>query len=183
MPESARTACRCRPACGTRSRARLQERRDLLLHHHLADEGVLADARDVERQRVRHLHAQRRGVDDEIEPGGIIRARGDFHLRIVLPKALRRAPRRTRLRMSKSAMRATPSAASEAAMPEPTPPVPDDQARASLDVEALALETASEAGAVEHVADQLAVVPQEHRVARTGDLHGGRCLVEQEPPS
>ena len=71
--------------------------------------------------------------------------------------------------MSNSAISATPAAASEAAIAEPTPPLPDTSTRAPLQRPALALHAAHEAGAVELVAQQRAVGALEDRVAGAGD--------------
>ena len=58
-------------------------------------------------------------------------------------------------------------------------PGADHEARCAREPEVLALQPAREARAVEHVAHQLAVGTYEHGVAGSGDLHGGRHLVEQ----
>jgi hypothetical protein len=55
----------------------------------------------------------------------------------------------------------------------------DDEARRAVELEILALQAAGEPGAVEHVAEQRAVLAEQNRVARSGDLHGGRAFVEQ----
>ncbi len=64
-------------------------------------------------------------------------------------------------------------------MGEPTPPLPTTSAFFPCEVEALALHPADEAGAVELVAEQRAVLAQQHGVGRAGDPGGRRQLVDQ----
>ena len=74
---------------------------------------------------------------------------------------------------------ATPSPAIDAAMAQPTPPVPTTRTGRARELEFLALQAAREARAVEHVAEQRAVGTTQNGVAGAGDLDGGRHLVEQ----
>src|SRR5208337_5313939 len=60
-----------------------QQRRDFLFHHHLADEGRGTQPVDVERQRVVGIHAQRGGVDRQVDAGRIVRSGPQVELRIV----------------------------------------------------------------------------------------------------
>jgi len=60
------------PTWMTQPRARRrQQRSDLPCHHDFADQGRGRQPRHVQRQGVVILHAERRGVDDDIEPGRI----------------------------------------------------------------------------------------------------------------
>src|SRR5262249_3327377 len=73
-----------RPAALLASRA--QQGRPLLLHDHLADEGRRSQPLRVDRQGIAGIHAERRRVDDQIESCGIVGARRDLELRVVLPQ-------------------------------------------------------------------------------------------------
>lgn len=48
-----------------------QKRRDLLLHHHFAHESSGREPVHVHRQRVVLAHAERGGVDDDVEAFGV----------------------------------------------------------------------------------------------------------------
>ena len=109
-----------------------QQRRVFGLHHHFADEGRGRDAVDVEGHRVALLHAQRRGVDHHVEAGRVLGAGLHHELRIVLAQAAgQRLDRGGRSCRTGTARPRRPPA-SDAAMAEPTPPVPDTSTRVPL---------------------------------------------------
>src|SRR5450631_323996 len=60
-----------------------KEGRNLVLHHHFADECRRCNAGDVHRQRVAVFHAEWRSIDDDIVTGWVERAAGNFQVRIV----------------------------------------------------------------------------------------------------
>ena len=72
-----------------------------------------------------------------------------------------------------------PAAASEAAHRRADATRADHQRAGAAHLQALALQAAHEALAVEHVADQVALRVALHRVAGAGHAHGGRHLVQQ----
>ena len=104
-PESSRTACRCRPGSGSPCPA--PPRRNGVNSRFITTSptNVLGrDPVDVERQRVAVLHAERRGVDDEVVAGRIVRAGLDRQCGIVRAQPVARAPRPLPALVSNSAI-------------------------------------------------------------------------------
>ena len=126
-----------------------------------------------------HLcHAQRRGIDDDVA-GQPDRSLGRQHdVRVGRGETL--GQRACALaRGSHSAIDARPAAASDAAMADPTPPAPATSARAPSSRQPLARNARTKPSPSNRSPCRRPSAGTPHRVARAGEPHGWRRLVEQ----
>ena len=125
------------------------------------------------------LHAERRRVDDDVEPARVVRSERNLQSRIVLPEPARRGPPSPRRRRRRARSRPAPAAAAEAAIAEPTPPEPTTSSLLPLSEPPLCATPRTKPSPSNMSPISRPSVVAAHRVARARDLHRGRDLVEE----
>ena len=136
------------------------------------------DALDIDGQGVSCLHAQRRGVDHDVEAGRVGTAGDDLQRRVVLPQPSGQRLHDGLTNIEKRQSR-HPGGGQRRGNGRAHAATAHHQCRAAPGAEAVALHAEHEALAIEHVAFQTAVRRTSHGVAGAGDAGSDRDAIEQ----